>query len=156
LALDNKIAELQRDAEKLQGLIQRLATVTADLDALRKARAVMASEMTHSVNAEDHPASHTNGNGNSVLRLSQGILDDQNQPKTNLSSLRQPLQGSIGFLAIEVLRQAGKPLHVGELFPLVKAQGKPQLTENTLVSTLCNYVNSGRLKRISPSVYGLP
>jgi hypothetical protein len=147
MALDAKIAELERDAEKLQNMIQQLATVSANLDSLRKARAVMAAEAGGSSDI-----AHTNGNG---LPRQTPLLPAQGELKAK-SELRPPLRGSIGFLAIEVLRQAAKPLHVNDFLPLVQAQGKPGLTEGTFVSTLCGYVKAGRLKRPSPSVYSLP
>jgi hypothetical protein len=148
--LDRRIAQLEREADDLQKAVQRLSAVTADLDALRKARAVMAAEMRV---ASDNPVLYSNGNGNPELftRLVAKPPEVMAKP-----ILRPPLQGSIGFLAIEALQPAGKPLHVNELLPVIQAQGKPALGQNTLVSTLCGYVDSGRLKRVSPSVYALP
>jgi hypothetical protein len=146
-ALDAKIAELEREAEKLQNMIQRLAAVSANLDALRKARAVMADE-----HGDGDLVARTNGSGASIQKP---LLPIRIESKTD-PALRPPLPGSIGFIAIEVLRRAAKPLPVAELLPLIQAEGKSKLSQNTLVSTLCGYVISGRLKRPSPSVYSLP
>ncbi len=64
--------------------------------------------------------------------------------------------GSIGATAIEVLRDAGRPLHLKELLVRVPARRKPALAEATLVSVLCGYVSSNKLKRTAPSTYALP
>ncbi len=147
-ALDAKIAELEREAQELQKAIQRLSSVSASLDALRKARAVMAAGSE----PVDGSVAHTNGTG---PQTQPPFLNVQDVPKPDI--LQRLTPGSIGFIAIEVLRQAGKPLHVDELLPLVQAQRKPKLAESTLVSTLCGYVNNKtpKLKRVSPNVYGL-
>jgi hypothetical protein len=148
--LDREIAQLEHEAGELQKMVQRLSAVTANLDAFRKVRAVVAAKMQATT---DGAVQYSNGNGNQELFTPPAEKPPEVGTKP---TLRTPRQGSIGSLAIEALHRAGKPLHVNELLPSIQAQGKPALTQNTLVSTLCGYVDSGRLKRVSPSVYMLP
>jgi hypothetical protein len=119
-ALDAKIAELEREENRLQTAIQRLAAVKSDLDALRKTRALMAGGVS---------AMGVNGNGAAVSHQGDRRKESRIVP------------GSIGYFALEVLREAGAPVHVKELLPRVRAKGKPELTESTLISVLCGYVS---------------
>ena len=132
-ALNEKIAELEREHRDLQRHVQRLAEVTANLAALRKTLSLMSSRGT--ANAASNGAS----------------ADTETVPG------RRPVRpGTVGFVVIEILREAGKPQHIKELLPKVRANGKPDVTLATLNSTLCDYANAGKLRRTKPSTYALP
>ena len=130
--LDAKIKELEREAQELQRTIQRLNAVNMNLSALRQTRDLLAGT---------GEADIQNGNGSSPA------------PASEVPSRIVP--GSIGALALEAMREAGKPMHVKELLTKVHAKGKPDVAMTTLVSTLCNYANSGKIKRPAPSTYAL-
>jgi hypothetical protein len=66
------------------------------------------------------------------------------------------IPGSIGFLAIQILEETGKPVHIKELLKKVRERGKPNVAEATLVSTLCWYLKSGKVTRPLPSTYAVP
>ena len=136
-ALDAKIAQLESQAEELKLATQRLATVSANLDALRKTRALMAPE---------------NGAG---ARNGSLFAPTSKEVQTGGPVISRMVPGSIAATAFEVLREAGQPLHVKELLARVQAKRKGHLAEGTLVSVLCGYVREEKLKRTAPSTYGL-
>jgi hypothetical protein len=57
--------------------------------------------------------------------------------------------------AVEVLRQAGKPLHIAEIIRAIEARGG-SVRKDTLVGNLSRYIKAKQVfYRVSPSVYGL-
>jgi hypothetical protein len=91
-----------------------------------------------------------------TLRKAKSLLTDGDGNGNGVAPIGSRIvPGSIGALALEVLRQAARPVHVKEILEQVRAKGKPNLAEATLVSTLCGYMNSGKIKRPAPSTYAL-
>lgn len=136
-ALNTKIAELEKEQADLQSAVRKLAEVSGKLAALRTSLAVLSAGKDTTTTATTDSGLHLNGDTPSSLAASRLV------------------PGSIGYLALEALRDAGKPLHVKELLPKIRAKGKPGLNERTLISVLCGYVNHGKLKRPAPSTYAL-
>jgi hypothetical protein len=137
--LDAKIRELEREAQELQGALQRIGVVNMNLNALRQTRALLAETQQTTT-----PTPNTNGN---MPPIPSPIPREMNRSRI--------IPGSIGALALEVLREAGNPMHVKDLLAQVRAKGRPTLSEATLVSTLSGYANSGKIKRPAPSTYAL-
>jgi hypothetical protein len=142
-AIDVKIAELEREKERLQVVMRQLAAVVSKLDALKKSRAVLAeTDLEIPPEAGSGPANGNGANGSPTPPI-PGI------------TVSRVVPGSIGAITLEILHQAGKPLKVDEILNSVHQKGKPDVTQATLVSTLSTYVSSGKLRRPAPSTYEL-
>ncbi len=64
-------------------------------------------------------------------------------------------QGPLRLLVLEILREAGKPLHVDELVARLRAAGKP--ADSAIVAiTLADHIKSGKIYRTPQDTYGLP
>jgi hypothetical protein len=143
-AIDQKIAELEQEADELRQFVQRLSVVSAKIEALKQSRAVLADET-----AEIFPPSNSSGGGNNT---NNGVIQGSLAKHTPISRL---LPGSIGSIALESMRDAGRPIHVKDILAHVHAKGKPEVTMATLVSTLCTYTTTGKVKRTAPSTYAV-
>jgi hypothetical protein len=64
------------------------------------------------------------------------------------------IAGSVGFIALEILRDAGRPITVGELQALVRNK-RPDLNLQTLSGVLSQYVARGLIHRPNPAQYML-
>ena len=152
--LDGKIAETEQEVERLQ---QLLTDVESDLRALRKARDVLAGEHAAlgPLPAAGHPEETTS------LPQPTGAspgLDEvkRGEPVTPAGrSGGGSRQGPIRSLILEILREAGKPLHVDELIERLQAAGK-HTDSATVTVTLAEYVKAGKLWRTAQGTYGLP
>jgi hypothetical protein len=133
-ALDTEIAKLEQRIKEIENVAQQLPAAKAELEAFRKVRARMAGEV-------ESPRLSANGTANA---------------ESNGNKPSRVVPGSIGALAIEILREAGKPVQIKELLAKVRERGKPNVSEGTLVSTLCWYLKGGKVTRPLPSMYAAP
>jgi hypothetical protein len=124
----------------IAALDAEIAQLEDELDALRRARSVMASRAV---------------SNKTVKQPTESPRTVGQRRATAIRSRMQP--GSVGSIAIEILRDAGTPLPVSEILSrLHEKQSKGKKTSKaTLVSTLCTYMNDGKLRRTAPSVYAL-
>lgn len=125
-AIDAKIAETRREQERLRRAAELLPTVEANLTALLRSRAILSGE-----EPEATLASSSLGRQGGIART-----------------------GSIGALAIEILRDAGRPLHVNELVTRLREKGN-KAAKHTVVGSLARYTKIGRMMRTAPSTYSL-
>ena len=125
-AIDTKIAETRREQERLRRAAELLPTVEANLTALLRSRAILSGE-----EPEETEAISSLGQHRSTAR-----------------------SGSIGAMAVEILREAGKPLHVNDLAARLRAKGS-KAAKHTVVGSLARYTKIGRLRRTAPSTYAL-
>jgi hypothetical protein len=128
MAQDNNIvAVLDAEIEKLERRIRELEAQLPALKAERDAYRKIRNLMPATVHGEN----------------------DNNQKYSRMTA------GSIGALALEVLKEDAVPMHVSALLDKIREKGKPDLKEATLVSTLCTYRNAGKLTRTAPNTYAL-
>lgn len=126
-AIEAKIADTKREQERLRRAAELLPTVEANLAALIRSRAILSGEEPEEP-SPDSPRSRERGSA---------------------------FPRSVGVLAVEALREAGKPLHVDELLLSLRTKGSIA-AKHTLVGALARYTNDGKLRRTAPSTYGLP
>jgi len=132
-ALDAKIAETERELERLQREAELLPVVSMNLQALRRSRAILAGENPDALPHESEAAE-----GAHIGRRASGGM----------------VPGSVGSLAVEILRAAGKPLNARELTERIRARGK-KASMPTVVGALARYASKGILRRVGPSQYAL-
>ncbi len=123
-ALDQKIAETEKELEKLRHAAELLPKVDTNLLALKRTRALLL-----------------------------GSDPDELGPKENGSSGIHSQSGSIGSVALEVLREIG-PLHVDDLLPRLESRGI-KTNKNTLAGTLVRYKKMGKVKRTKPNTFAV-
>jgi len=134
--IDQRIADAEKELERLKRAAEFLPAVTTNLVALRRTRAILIGE------AERVPTTHEIRAGDS-LRMADSPPTIQAAPP------------SIGSITLKLLNQAKRPMLVRELVPLINARGNPA-NEATIVGALARYVKMGRLIRPARSTYGLP
>lgn len=124
--IDSKIAETKRELERLRRAAELLPTVEANLTALLRSRALLSGEEPE-----------------------EGLSAPDDRKR-----IRSALPGSIGALATDALREAGKPLHVDEILSRLRGKGS-KAAKHTVVGALARYTKIGRLRRTAPSTYAL-
>lgn len=135
-AIDAKITEIERKVEELQRAAELLPLYRERLQALRITRAVMNGENPES-------------SGSVVLTPETGSM------RITGGQVRlQFTPGSVGAIAVEVLKEAGHPLHVRDLVTRINAKGK-RADKATIVGALSRYVTEGKMRRITPGTYAL-
>jgi hypothetical protein len=113
----------------------KIAEMEATLDALRRTRAFFAAEWGRA----GMPITQTSVNA-------QGERSSGGQP---------PLQKqSIGTMIVDILHDAGRPVHVDELIVRLKAKGS-QASRATVMGTLSRYKTDGKLRRVAQNTYAL-
>lgn len=130
--LDAKITETQRELERLKRAAELLPIVSTNLQALQRSRAILAGE-------NPDVATHT-----------EGLLDTGR----GMDGTRAVVSGSVGVLAVEILKESGKAMHAKKLTERIRAKGK-DVNLPTVVGTLVRYVKTGQLRRTAPNTFGL-
>jgi hypothetical protein len=160
--LDLKIAETEGELERLR---QLLASTESDVRALRKARDVLVGDdggPRSAARTQDLPAEEVAPPPRPIPppprpvasppRLEEVKRGDPGSPVGRSAAASR--QGPLRLLVLEILREAGKPLHVDELVERLRAAGKH--TDHTAVMiTLAEYVKAGKLWRTPQETYGL-
>jgi hypothetical protein len=122
-AIDTKIADMEKELERLRRAAELLPKVESDLSALKRTRSMFTGEDTATV-------------------------APMNPPMTIARS------GSIASMLGEILLEAGKPLHLNDIY--LKLQGKGgKASKATVTSTLIRLMKNGKLERTTTSTYSL-
>lgn len=132
--LDAKITETERELERLKRAAELLPIVSTNLQALRRSRAILAGENPDGVTQDVK------------LGESLHVLD---------GAARPVVSGSVGVLAVEILKQTGKAMHARELTEGIRAKGR-DVRFPTVVGALVRYVKAGQVRRTAPNTYALP
>lgn len=113
----------------------KIAELEATLDALRRTRAFFAAE-----------------SGRAGMPITQTSVNAQGERS---SGGQPPLQKqSIGTMIVDILHDAGRPVHVDELIVRLKAKGS-QASRATVMGTLSRYKTDGKLRRVAQNTYAL-
>jgi hypothetical protein len=115
----------------------KIEELEATLDALRRTRAFFAAERGRQ--------------GLSIAPV-PGHAQDEASRETQ-HSIPTPMK-SIGMMILDILQNRGKPMHVDELMPQLRAQGS-QSSRATVIGTLSRYTADRKLRRVAPNTYGL-
>jgi Fe2+ or Zn2+ uptake regulation protein len=65
------------------------------------------------------------------------------------------MPGPINTMILEIIREAGKPLHTNELVERLQARGK-DADPATVTNAVAHLVRAGKLWRTAPKTFGLP
>lgn len=143
-ALTERINALETELADLKRAAARILLLESNLRALRQSRALLGGEPDRSLTAP-------NGSG---PRLFPGPRPSgQLPPPTKVVTPVSPIPASI--LTLMVLREAARPLHVGEIMQTLRARGC-QASQATIVGSLARYVKLGKLQRVAESTYVIP
>jgi hypothetical protein len=99
----------------------------------------------------------------------EGVTDASRQlPLTTVDSFEKPVplrmatigpvnvvKDSVGYHALEILKNANRPMRVPEIMAALRARGKSN-SQATLVSVLCWYYSKDMIKRTAASTYAIP
>jgi hypothetical protein len=128
-ALDVKIRDAEKELKKVKRLAESIPKLEADLQSLKRTRAMFTGKeaSTKEVSKEEVAthASQKKGEGQ-----------------------------SIGNIALEIIKEAGRPVHVDDLLPKLKAK-REKTSRGSLVSTLIRYMQEGRLEKTAPNTFTL-
>ena len=129
--IDEMIAEKQAELEKLHHAAQLIPITEADLQALNRIRRMATGELS---DASDSAQPQTNG-------------------ASRIDRLSKP--GSISNIALHILRESGKPMHVDEVASRLHSRGL-DVKKPTVIGTLVRYTKSGFLNRTAPNTFSIP
>jgi hypothetical protein len=126
-AIDAKIAELQRELERLRRAAELIPLTETNLEALQRTRAVFLGEPV-------------------------GVQGTPDVPRVTLSQMIPA--GSTGALTLEILGRLQRPVHISALMRELREKGS-QASQDTVTSMLSRYKTNGCVKRVATSTYTL-
>ena len=125
-AIDEKINETRVELDKLRRASELIPNVEANLEALTRTRSILLEENNH-----------------------KNIDGPVKRP-----AKRKRSANSIGAVSIEIIKEAGNPLHVKDLVPKLHARGK-QVNKATVAGALLRLAEEGLLRKVYPNTYDL-
>jgi hypothetical protein len=126
-AIDTKIAEMQQELERLRRAAELIPLTEANLEALQRTRALFLGEHIQ-------------------------LQETGEVRRSNLSHMIPA--GSTGGMTLEILREAGRPLHISELMRELRAKGSKS-SQDTVTGMLSRYITNKYVKRVATSTYAL-
>lgn len=158
-ALNEKIEDLEKELFEAQRAASRIAWLESTLRALRQSRAVLTGEkwspptmpppttMQGAISAAERAAY--------LARNAHVHGQDRVLPGMPPPPLPRPVR-EIGVptttLIMSILREAGRPLHVGEIMAKLRERGC-EASQATIVGTLSRFVKDGKAQRPEESTY---
>ncbi len=132
-ALDAKIIEQERRLQRMRRVADSIASVEANIAALRRSRALLLGESPRAMSIT--PATGT-----------VAILGATHSVSTR--------PGSLGAMAVRIIEAKGHPMHVTEITEAIRATGR-DTTLPTVVGAVARYARFGLLRKTGVSTYGL-
>ena len=130
-ALDAKILEAEKELERLKRIAAQIPQIEVDLQSLRRTRSMFG------------PKKPSNDVGSTTKTVAITTREPKLQPH------------SIGGLAVEILKESGRPMHVDDILPRLRSKGK-SASRASLVATLIRYMQDGVLTKTAANTFTLP
>lgn len=126
-AIDHKIQETEAEVMKLRKAAEKLPQLEADLNALKRSKSLL---------------------------IGSGVAVAEPAPKNRFS--RKPDKVKLGDLGVEIIREAGHPLHLSEIYKKYQNNGGV-CSKNALAVALLRYSQkeNGPIKKTGPNIFGL-